>query len=253
MNCNGVNQALIEGSPEAEEHLKTCARCRELVAALSAPVSAASPSAEILRLIERAMVADLRKVRPIAAKRYVLAAFMAIYASVVALSIFRLGAFAIRVMSPLQAAFILGVLAISAGLLAYSLVNQMVPGSRYGIPPGLLPFGITILLAIAMAALFQFQHEQNFWAHGWACVRTGTPLAALAAVPLWLVLRRGAILSPAMTGAATGLLAGLAGTTVLEIHCPNLNAWHILVAHLGVAVLGAMAGLILGFVAENRK
>jgi hypothetical protein len=56
-----------------------------------------------------------------------------------------------------------------------------------------------------------------------------------------------------MTGAATGLLASLAGTTALEIHCPNLDASHILVSHLGVAVLGAVAGLVVGWAVENRN
>jgi hypothetical protein len=74
----------------------------------------------------------------------------------------------------------------------------------------------------------------------------------VAAVPFWMMLRRGAILSPGMTGAATGLLAGLAGTSVLEIHCPNLDAWHILVSHLGVAMLCGLAGLVLGLAAENK-
>ncbi len=71
-------------------------------------------------------------------------------------------------------------------------------------------------------------------------------------MPFWLVLRRGAVLSPSMTGAATGLLAGLVGTSVLEIHCPNLDAWHILVSHLGVAVLCALAGLIIGLATEVK-
>jgi len=65
------------------------------------------------------------------------------------------------------------------------------------------------------------------------------------------VLRPGAILSPIMTGAATGLLAGLAGTTALEIHCPNLDAWHILASHLGVAVIGAVVGLLVGWAVET--
>jgi len=97
-----------------------------------------------------------------------------------------------------------------------------------------------------IAVLFRFQHEQNFWRHAWPCIRVGTPIGVLAAVPFWLILRRGAILSPGMTGATTGLLAGLVGTSVLEIHCPNLDAWHILASHLGVAVLCALAGLIVG-------
>jgi hypothetical protein len=66
------------------------------------------------------------------------------------------------------------------------------------------------------------------------------------------MLRRGAILSPSTTGAATGLLAGLVGTSVLEIHCPNLDARHILVSHLGVAMLCALAGLVIGLAAEAK-
>jgi hypothetical protein len=97
--------------------------------------------------------------------------------------------------------------------------------------------------------LFQVQDERHFWANNWAFIRTGTPIAALAVVPLWLVLRRGAILCPAMTGAATGLF----GTTALEIHCPNLDARHILVSHPGVAVIGLTAGLVVGLAVENRR
>jgi len=141
-------------------------------------------------------------------------------------------------------------LAISTGLLAYSLVHQMAPGSRHRIPPKLLPVGVIISLTVAMAVLFQFQHERNFWTKGWACLRAGIPIGILAAVPFWLLLRRGAVLSPSITGAATGLLAGLVGTSVLEIHCPNLDAWHILVSHLGVAMLCALAGLVTGLSVE---
>jgi hypothetical protein len=129
----------------------------------------------------------------------------------------------------------------------------MVPGSRHRIPPTLLPVAITISLTIAMAVLFQFQHEQKFWGNAWACIRAGTPFGVLAAVPFWLMLRRGAILSPTMSGAATGLFAGLVGTSVLEIHCPNLDVWHILVSHLGVAILCALAGLVIGLAAERKS
>ena len=174
MNCNDLNQTLIEGSPlspEAEEHLKSCARCRELVGALSVPVPEASPSPATLDQIERAIVEDLRPVRPIAPKVYIFGAFVAIFASIAALGVYRLGAFALAVMSPHQVGVILAALAISAGLLAYSLVNQMVPGSRHRIP---------------------------------------------------------------------------------QIHCPNLDARHILVAHLGVAVLGVITGFIVGLAVENK-
>jgi hypothetical protein len=110
-----------------------------------------------------------------------------------------------------------------------------------------------VALALVIVVLFHFQAERNFWARGWACLKMGIPLGAIAAVPFWMVLRRGAILSPAMTGTATGLLAGLVGTSALEIHCPNLHAGHILVSHLGVALLGATVGLITGMAVGARN
>jgi hypothetical protein len=194
--------------------------------------------------------ADLRPVRPLLPGRYLFAAFIIIYVSFVSLAAYRMGAFAIAVMSPAQSGMVLGSLAICAGLLAYSLVAQMVPGARHRIPPKPLQVGTIISLTIVIGVLFQFQYEPNFWANGWACIRAGITIGVLAAVPFWLVLRRGANLFPSLTGAATGLLAGLAGTTVLEVHCPNHNAWHILVSHIGVSVLCAIAGLVIGLTSE---
>jgi hypothetical protein len=235
---------------EAEDHLRTCCRCRQLVEALSPTAPKARPSPESLRRIAAGIAADLRPVHPIAPRSCIFAAFVAIFLAIVALGVSRLGAPAIAVMSPVQTSVILGSLAISSGLLAHSLLNQMVPGGRHRISPRLLPFGITISLMIVITVLFQFQHEDHFWVKSWACLRVGTSIGALAALPIWCVLRRGAILSPQNTGAATGLFAGLSGATVLEIHCANLDTWHILVGHLGVAALGALIGLLIG-VARN--
>src|SRR5258708_7213547 len=257
MNCNDVDYALIDVEsaaaqfpPQAREHVLGCKRCQELVRALNIPVTADALSPVVLRQIERGIIADLHPVRPLTPARYLFAVFVGIFISIVALGAYRMGAFAMAVMSPLQAGAILGALAASAGLLAYSLVQQMVPGSRHHIPPRWLAAGIVISLMVAIAALFQFQHDRNFWANGWACLRAGTPIGIIAALPIWLVLRRGAIFSPGMTGAATGLFAGLVGTSVLEIHCPNVDAWHILVAHLGVSILCALAGLVTGLSVE---
>lgn len=256
MNCGDVGRALMEESvpsrlpAQAQEHLKGCQHCQELVRAVNLRVPADVPSPTTLSQIELGIFADLRPVRPVAPKRYLFATLIAAFVCVVGLVVYCIGPFAITVMSPLQAGAILGALAISTGLLAYSLVHQMIPGSRHRIPPRSLPVGIMISLTAVVAVLFQFQHERDFWASGWSCIRTGTSIGALAAVPFWLILRRGAILSPSMTGAAAGLFAGLVGTAALEIHCPNLDAWHILVSHLGVAALGAMAGLAMGLVAE---
>ena len=148
MNCNDVDQALIERPvasrlpPQAEEHLRSCERCQDLVRAISTAVPAEQPSPTTLRRIEVSILADLHAVRPLAPNRYVFAAFAAVFVSIVAVGVTRLGAFAIAVMSPLQAVAILSALVIGSALLAYSLVQQMVPGSRSRIPPKLLPIGV---------------------------------------------------------------------------------------------------------------
>ena len=254
MNCRDIDESLVEGSlaspfsTEVEDHVRGCVRCRALVCAVGTSTLTDQPSPATLGQIESGMVADYRPVRPIGPPLYVFAALIAIFVCVVGVGVYRLGAFAITVMSALQVSVIFGMLAACTGLLVSSLVQQMAPGRRHRISPRFLPVGIMAALAVVIAVLFHFQPERNFWSRDWTCLKAGIPLGAIAAVPFWLVLRRGAILSPAMTGAATGLLAGLVGTSALETHCPNLHAGHILVAHLGVAVLGATVGLITGMV-----
>jgi hypothetical protein len=125
------------------------------------------------------------------------------------------------------------------------------PGSLHRIRPQFLSLAVILLLALATVLLFPFQHERNFWAASWWCIGAGTKFGALAAVPLWLVSRRGAVLSPITTSLAGGLFAGLVGTAVLEIHCPILDAWHILFAHLGVPILFTALAIGVGLVLDN--
>jgi hypothetical protein len=143
----------------------------------------------VLREIERRLVANLRPVRPIAPKRYIFVSMMAIFAVTAVLGLSRFKASAIAAMTPLQMDAIFRALAISAGLLAYSLADQMIPGSRYRVPPDSVPLVMMSLLMVSVAVLFQFQHERSFWFRAWVCIRGGTPGASFAAVPLWLVCR----------------------------------------------------------------
>ena len=111
MNCRDVDRALIESeksvtgplSAQAQEHLVSCERCRRLVHALEVSDGAEGPSPLLLDQLERSLTEDLRPVRPIAPQRYFLAAFAAIYVLLVAFGVYRMGAFAISVMSTLQA------------------------------------------------------------------------------------------------------------------------------------------------------
>jgi hypothetical protein len=258
MTCRDIEHSLIKHEEsgaarlpaQVQMHVSTCNRCGEFMRALSPSIMADAPAPETLRQLEGTLTAGLRPVRPLAPARYFFAAFAVIFILIVAAGVYRLGASGISVMSPGQSIAMLCALSVSAGLLVYSLVHQMAPGSQHRISPARLPAAVIGLLAILMAGLFHLQPERDFWGSGLACLRAGGPFALLAAVPFWLLLRRGAGLSPRVTGTAAGLLAGLVTTSAQEIYCPILDATHVLTWHLGVALLGAVIGLSAGFAAE---
>jgi hypothetical protein len=259
MNCDEFGRILLEqqlssGLPaQAQEHLATCDSCRQVVRAMNTPISVAAPSPAELARIQEKLVANLRPVRPLAPAGYLFAALLAIFFFVAVSAGLLLGTFGLAAMSVTQATVIFALLAVSAGIFGYSLVHLMVPGSGARISLRPLPVVTITALAIVIVILFQFQREQNFWRKSGICLGIGTLIAMLATIPLWFVLRRGAFLEPRMTGVATGVLAALVGITALEIHCPILDASHILVGHLGVAVIGALAGYGIGVIFDARQ
>jgi hypothetical protein len=220
----------------------------ELLADFGTDVPAQSAS---LRHIERALAADLRPVRRIAAKRHFVVLLLAVFVFSTGLGILRLGWRGLSVMTSFQASVMLGALVICAVFLAWSLANQMSPGSLHTLSPASLPLAVTIALAILTAALFQFEDTGQFWTRSWQCVRLGVPFSLVAVIPTWLVLRRGACLSPQTIGPGAGLFTGLASTLAVQIRCQNLDAAHILISHIGIAALASALGWILGLVIEQ--
>jgi Negative regulator of sigma F len=140
-------------------------------------------------------------------------------------------------------------LAASAVLLAISMVRQMVPGSKQVFAPTVLLVAIPFVLIMVIACMFR--PLQAFFATGGMCLKNGLKSSIPAAFLLWMILRRGAILYPKLVGAVVGGLAGLAGLSVLEVNCPNLNVFHILVWHAGVAAIGSLGGALLGAAVES--
>jgi hypothetical protein len=53
-----------------------------------------------------------------------------------------------------------------------------------------------------------------------------------------------------LIGAAVGGLASLAGFSVLELSCPDVNLFHIAVWHWGVLLIGTASGALIGAAAE---
>ena len=160
MNCSDVELALIEHEipggarlpAQVQEHAVSCKRCGEFMRALHPSILPDAPAPKILRRLEDTLTAGLSPVRPLAPARYLFTAFAVIFILIVAAGVYRLGASGISAMSPAQSIAILCTLSASAGLVVYSLVHQMTPGSRHRISPKRLPVAVVIgLLAVLMA------------------------------------------------------------------------------------------------------
>ena len=256
MTCHEMDGVISLGSgtsgfpPEAAKHVAGCERCRRLVRVLDQRPEGLTPSPGRLKQIQTAMVEDLRPVRPLASARVFLFAFVIVFLTVVAVGYLRIGADGWGALRASQKIVVFAMLAAAAALLAVSMVRQMVPGSKHTVSPTLLPVGILVLLMIVMAVIFQSREESAFVSNGLMCLKSGLAYAIPGAFLFWLLLRRGAILSPRLVATTAGALAGLIGLTVLEVHCPNLNRYHILVCHLGVILISALGGLAFGAAVE---
>jgi hypothetical protein len=252
MTCREIDKVLIyhsttkELAPEAAEHISQCENCGRLVWVLNESRAVSSPPADRTKRISAAMLGNLKPVRPLAPARIFIFGFALAFLAAVAVGSLLSGTGGWSVLSSFQKAAVFGPLAACAGLLAWSLVRLMVPGSKHVIRPIWSSIAALLLLVIVIEAVFHPQPESGFVSTGLRCLRTGSAWAVPAAALFWLLLRRGAVLSPGLTGATAGGLAGLAGLMVLEVQCPNLSSYHILVWHWGVALLATLGGLALG-------
>jgi hypothetical protein len=73
-----------------------------------------------------------------------------------------------------------------------------------------------------------------------------------AALASWLLLRRGFAVNSVAAGLVAGTLAGLAGVTMLELHCANLQAPHVMLWHTAVMPVSAAAGALLAWLRHSR-
>ncbi len=254
MTCRDMDDAISSrfGILETQltDHLVHCGRCRDLSRLLDKADDGCRPSESQLRRIESGILRDLQPIRPLASSRLFLFWCALIVLSVVAVGTLLLGTNGWNALSILQRVAVFVTLAASAVLLAISMVRQMAPGSKHAVPPAVLPVGILVVLMIVITAMFRSQPEPAFLRNGTMCLKNGLRYSMPAAFLLWLILRRGAVLHPKLTGAVAGGLSGLAGLSILEINCPNLNAFHILVWHAGVVAVSSMGGTLLGVAVE---
>ena len=233
-------------------HLEQCAACRKLLASLDGPAPGAQPSRQVQSQIENAVLGSLQPVKPLAPAweftRDLLAVFVFILVAGMAIagvrSPWRMGRW--------QCAALTSVLVGGSVLLAVSLSRQISPGARHRISPRALIIAVATAFLGGALLLLPWRMTSPFWLWGALCFSFGSVLAAVATVPFWLLARRGAILSPTLTGASIGMLAGLLSATVVHLGCANITAPHVALWHAAIPVFTALVGFRLGSFFHHR-
>jgi hypothetical protein len=258
MSCDDLDRLRTESAhsgssawPEdARQHLESCERCAQLQALLDSSAQADFPEA-LRNSIEAAVLPGLRPVSPLPGVWRVAAALLLGLIVVIATANWRLGLDGWHARSVLQSTVDLSLLGISVLALANLLAQQMTPGSRYRAAVWVWLAVPVVALLAAVASLYGDIWKPDYVALAMNCFKIGVACAAVSAPLFWLALHRGFSLHPVSHGATAGLLAGLAGVTVLEIYCPYLDRLHISVSHIGVAVVSALVGAVFGWIKDR--
>lgn len=211
-----------------------------------------SVDAALLDRVVGSIGSSLDPVRPLPPAWVLRCGLVLICASVALAGAARAGFHGIQKMSPGETALIFPTLGILIWLAGTATVSSMIPGSRRLITPGWLLGAGSLVLLVVFAALFHDYRTDHFVSQGIICLATGLLHAIPTAFLGWLLLRRGFAVNSVAAGLAAGTLAGLAGVTMLELHCANFQALHILLWHTAVVPLSAAAGALLGWAAGFR-
>jgi len=204
------------------------------------------PNPETLARIAESIARSIRPVRPLAAGWLLTARVFLICMAVTLVGAAALGFSGIAKMNVLERSLVFGALALLALSTASQLVNAMTPGSRRRMT-SVAQFAVSGLsLAAILAMCFRNYQITHFWRAGLVCLAIGLLHAVPAGLLSWWVLRRGFAVEPASAGLAAGTVAGLAGVAMLEFHCPNFQAAHVLVWHIGVLLASAGLGMLCG-------
>lgn len=132
-----------------------------------------------------------------------------------------------------------------APALAWTLTGEMIPAARKRVSASLVMTAVFAVMISATAMLFPDYSISDFVRRGIPCLLIGSVCALPAAVLLGLIMRRG-MLADTLAGILTAaVLSGTLGVFVLALHCPILNAAHILTWHLGVPALGLGVGALV--------
>jgi len=238
-NASGVKGSSVRDR-EIDEILKQAARVPQEV----------DPA--LLDRIAGSIAPSLGPVRPLPPAGVLVAGLVLICGAVALLGGILLGLHGIQRMSALERALIFPALGIFIGLAASACLSEIIPGSRRRIAPSVLLAAASLGMLSVFALLFRDYRTERFVSQGMACLTAGLALAIPAALGSWLLLRRGFAVNPTSAGMVAGTLAGLAGVTMLELHCANFEVPHVMLWHTAVMLVSAGAGALLAWACARQ-
>lgn len=207
----------------------------------------------VLDRITTSVHSSLAPVQPLPATRTLTLRLLLLCAAVALGGAARLGFFGFQALGLAEGVTILSVLVALACLAARECVSWWIPASRHYLGPGPLVALACVALLCTFGLFLRDYHAERFFSAGIVCLSVGVlhaiPAACLAS---WL-LRRGFLVDVVSGGAIAGALGGIGGVAMLELHCPNLEAPHVLLWHAGVVPLSAMAGALVGWAIDARR
>jgi hypothetical protein len=202
---------------------------------------------ELLGRVTASIGASLRPVRPMPGVWVLVAGLLSISIVMALIYARLLGMYGLHKLSGAEASAIFSVLGIFACLAAMMSVGEMIPGGRR-MNPAMLLVVVMVGWVCLDAVLFRDYDMGAFIRQGYPCLRAGLITAIPAGVGSWLVLRRGFAVNPVSAGLAAGTFAGLAGLVMLELHCPNFRAPHVMVWHTAVLPVSGLMGALVALI-----
>lgn len=199
----------------------------------------------VLDQVADSMRSSLQPVRPLAPAWVLTAALIAAAAAVAVSGAALTGFLGIEALSGAARATIFVTVGLIAYVTARELVSQFIPGSRHFATVSQVMAVATAALLGVFALLFGDYRAGHFVSAGVACLSTGLLYAAPAALLGAWILRRGLATNVVSAGLALGTFAGMAGVTLLELHCTNFQVPHLL-WHALVIPVSAGAGALIG-------
>ncbi len=202
-------------------------------------------SPAVLDRIARSLRTSIQPVRPLPPTWVLTSRLLAMNSMVAGAGAVLSGFDAIGGLNPKGRIAILVTLAILGYTTGRESVSQFIPGSRHFVAPRVLVATIVALLFSVSAFLLRNYRTDHRITAGVACLTTGLICAAPAGLISAWILRRGFAVNPVSAGLVLGILSGIAGVAMLELHCANFQPLHLL-WHLLVVLVAGIVGALVG-------